>query len=129
MRPCGNDAARIQRLDRIVAGLDVIRSDTGRERGHLQQSAQVVVHCRVGTQRPKVALEQTIIGQLETHEGDEGAELGPGGPAQELFGQRFHWNEFAVGGIWALHVWLWRHNPAGLFADWNPNVSCQFAEG
>lgn len=24
----------------------------------------------------------------------------------------------------ALHVWLWKHNPSGLFADWNPNVTC-----
>lgn len=23
-----------------------------------------------------------------------------------------------------LHVWLYRHNPAGLFAMWNPNVRC-----
>lgn len=23
-----------------------------------------------------------------------------------------------------LHVWLWRHNPSGLFASWNPTVSC-----
>jgi hypothetical protein len=23
-----------------------------------------------------------------------------------------------------LHVWHWRHNPAGMFADWNPYVSC-----
>lgn len=27
-------------------------------------------------------------------------------------------------GIWYLHVWVWRDNPSGLFADWNPNVSC-----
>jgi len=25
---------------------------------------------------------------------------------------------------WALHVWAWRRNPAGLFADWNPAVRC-----
>jgi hypothetical protein len=24
-----------------------------------------------------------------------------------------------------LHVWAWRHNPAGLFAQFNPKVSCQ----
>jgi hypothetical protein len=24
----------------------------------------------------------------------------------------------------ALHVWLWKHNPSGMFADWNPNVGC-----
>ena len=23
-----------------------------------------------------------------------------------------------------LHVWLYRHNPAGKFAMWNPTVSC-----
>jgi hypothetical protein len=42
-----------------------------------------------------------------------------------LFGQPFHWNEqFA---IWALHAWVWEHNPAGTFADWNPRVSCRYA--
>jgi hypothetical protein len=28
---------------------------------------------------------------------------------------------------WAHHVWLWRDNPYGLFADVNPDVSCEFA--
>jgi hypothetical protein len=23
-----------------------------------------------------------------------------------------------------LHVWLWKHNPSGVFAPWNPDVSC-----
>jgi hypothetical protein len=27
-----------------------------------------------------------------------------------------------------LHVWLYRHNPAGLFAAWNPNVRCPGTE-
>jgi hypothetical protein len=22
------------------------------------------------------------------------------------------------------HAWIWTHNPAGMFADWNPEVSC-----
>jgi len=22
------------------------------------------------------------------------------------------------------HAWVWQHNPAGMFADWNPEVSC-----
>ncbi len=30
-------------------------------------------------------------------------------------------------GIWALHVWVGKQNPNGIFADWNPEVSCQFA--
>jgi hypothetical protein len=42
-----------------------------------------------------------------------------------LLGQEFHLN--ARLGIYALHVWLWRDNPDGMFADWNPAVSCEHA--
>jgi hypothetical protein len=37
---------------------------------------------------------------------------------------------FDVGGSpvpvphWTLHVWLYEHNPSGMFAPFNPNVSC-----
>lgn len=27
--------------------------------------------------------------------------------------------------FYELHVWLWEHNPNGLFNDWNPDVSCR----
>ena len=43
-------------------------------------------------------------------------------PAPSLLGQDFHANTDA--GIWAFHVWIPRHNPSGMFADWNPKVSC-----
>lgn len=26
--------------------------------------------------------------------------------------------------LWYLHVWAWEENPAGLFADYNPRVTC-----
>ena len=26
--------------------------------------------------------------------------------------------------VWYLHLWVWRENTAGLFADWNPAVRC-----
>lgn len=42
--------------------------------------------------------------------------------APELMGQHFHPNE-AVG-IWGLHAWIWQHNPDGVFADFNPRISC-----
>lgn len=29
---------------------------------------------------------------------------------------------------WLLHVWVWKHNPNGMFEDWNPNVSCEHAD-
>ncbi|QNP41690.1 hypothetical protein [Lysobacter solisilvae (ex Woo and Kim 2020)] len=43
-------------------------------------------------------------------------------PVPELFGQTFHYNP-AVD-AWVLHVWLWQGNRNGLFADWNPSISC-----
>ena len=44
------------------------------------------------------------------------------GPAPTLFGQTFAPND--AFGIWGLHVWTNRTNPSGLFAQWNPRVSC-----
>lgn len=47
------------------------------------------------------------------------------GPPPQLFGHAFHPNTDL--GIWGLHAWVWKHNPSGMFADWNPTVSCQYA--
>ena len=38
-------------------------------------------------------------------------------------GQSFHLNPKL--GVYALHAWIWKDNPSGMFKDWNPNVSCQ----
>jgi len=27
-------------------------------------------------------------------------------------------------GFYIHHAWVWKHNPAGMFADWNPEVTC-----
>ena len=29
--------------------------------------------------------------------------------------------------IWSIHMWVWKENPSGLFADWNPRVQCPAA--
>lgn len=31
--------------------------------------------------------------------------------------------------FYEVHVWHWRHNPLGMFADWNPFVSCAHERG
>ena len=38
-----------------------------------------------------------------------------------LFGQELVLNDFD---LWALHVWIWKNNPSGIFSDWNPTVNC-----
>lgn len=49
----------------------------------------------------------------------------------KLFGQRFHLvkagNRYGLPAFFELHVWAWRHNPTGLFEDYNPRVTCRFA--
>ena len=27
-------------------------------------------------------------------------------------------------GFYIMHAWVWEPNPAGMFADWNPNITC-----
>lgn len=41
-----------------------------------------------------------------------------------LHGQAFTLNAFD---LWALHVWAWKHNPGGMFDDWNARVTCEHA--
>lgn len=49
-----------------------------------------------------------------------------------LMGQRFELvkagNRYGIPAFFELHVWAWRSNPNGMFEDWNPDVSCEFAE-
>ena len=42
-----------------------------------------------------------------------------------LNGIEFHQNQ--TFGLWVLHAWVWKRNPTGVFQDWNPRVSCRFA--
>lgn len=52
------------------------------------------------------------------------------GPAN-LGGQLFSYsgapNRYGLDAFYELHVWAYRDNPAGPFADMNANVSCEFA--
>jgi len=49
-----------------------------------------------------------------------------GKAAPSLFGQEFHLktNIPQTPPVWTLHIWLWSHNPDGLFADYNPLIVC-----
>ncbi|HWV00969.1 MAG TPA: hypothetical protein VN109_07375 [Devosia sp.] len=56
----------------------------------------------------------------------------PKGPAA-LGGQLFTFtnapNRYGLPPFYSLHVWAWRDNPMGAFADMNPNVSCAAVMG
>jgi hypothetical protein len=46
-----------------------------------------------------------------------------------LMGQLFNYvgapNRYGLPPFYELHVWAWKSNPSGMFADWNPRVSCE----
>jgi hypothetical protein len=54
-----------------------------------------------------------------------GPNSNPAGPATvpSVLGEPMHILVPAVG-FYIRHVWLWRHNPSGMFSDWSPEVSC-----
>lgn len=45
-----------------------------------------------------------------------------------LFGVPFDFtpapNRYGIPAFYALHAWIWKDNPAGMFMPWNPRVSC-----
>lgn len=45
-----------------------------------------------------------------------------------LLGQTFHYttspNRYGIPAFYSLHVWAWKPNPNGTFADWHREVSC-----
>jgi hypothetical protein len=48
-------------------------------------------------------------------------------PQPELLGEGFELSPPPAPGVpwhWSLHVWIWAHNPSGMFAEWNPSISC-----
>jgi hypothetical protein len=38
-------------------------------------------------------------------------------------------NRYGLDPFYELHVWAWKQNPRGAFADMNPNVTCEHATG
>lgn len=49
-------------------------------------------------------------------------------PTPQLFGKTFDGpmpgHNPAMPWHWDLHVWVWANNPNGMFAQWNPSLSC-----
>ena len=45
-----------------------------------------------------------------------------------LYGHQFELveagNRYGLDPFYELHAWVWKHNPRGMFDDWNPKVSC-----
>jgi hypothetical protein len=53
---------------------------------------------------------------------------GKNAPRPRKYGHRFNLtgapNRYGLPAFYSLHAWIWKHNPAGQFAMWNPAVHC-----
>lgn len=51
-----------------------------------------------------------------------------GSATPTIFGQPMTFmpdgNRFEIPAFWQRHIWLWKRNPDGIFADFNPSASC-----
>jgi hypothetical protein len=48
-----------------------------------------------------------------------------GAPAPTVLGMDMHILVPPPGpAFYLMHAWIWMNNPAGMFADWNPEVTC-----
>ncbi len=76
--------------------------------------------------RPELLMyEPKPDGSLQLIGVDYVVPLGASASAPKLLGVEFMENKPLD--VWALHIWAWRPNPSGMFAAWNPKVSCKHA--
>jgi hypothetical protein len=54
---------------------------------------------------------------------------GPAALEGHLFAFNRAPNRYGLDPFYELHVWAWKPNPHGAFADMNPKVSCEHAHG
>jgi hypothetical protein len=141
--PYEGEQADLAELRRVTAGFDDIAA--ARAAGYTEQITSCWYHRERGGQgyhfgRPdlidgEVALQEPELLMYEPRPDGSFEFLGveyivpvsawdrPEPPA--LLGRQFMRNDRL--GLHVLHVWLGRDNPSGLYADWNPAVSCDHA--
>jgi hypothetical protein len=80
---------------------------------------EVLVYEKQGDEYHLVATEFLVVAEEAPTMFDREMHLFiPADHPQNPFGQN----------VWALHAWVWKGNPNGTFADFNPNVSCPDSE-
>ena len=76
-----------------------------------------------------VMYEPTPDGSQQLSPGQSHTSKGPASHEGQLFNFNSAPNRYGLGPFYELHVWAWKQNPTGAFADMNPNVSCDAMKG
>lgn len=70
-----------------------------------------------------VALEYVVFAEAWDADNDEPPML-----FEQMFMLIEEPNRYELPSFYALHVWLWKENPSGLYAHFNPDVTCPSAD-
>jgi hypothetical protein len=82
----------------------------------------------VDVARPEAVMyEPTANGELDLVAVEYITSKGPAELQGHLFNFNGAPNRYGLGPFYELHVWAWKENPTGVFADMNPDVSCEHA--
>lgn len=132
------DTARIRRATAAYRRLDAAVSD-----GYARSVTQCIQHPRHGVmgyhhgnralmdgrielERPEILVYSRTASGESVLNGVEYivpfSAVGRDGTPPRVMGQALKPSDELQ--LWYLHVWVWRENPAGLFADWNPALRC-----
>ena len=83
---------------------------------------------KIDIARPEAVMyEPTADGRLKLVAVEYITSKGPASLDGQLFNFNSAPNRYGLGPFYELHVWAWKANPHGTFADMNPKVSCEHA--
>jgi hypothetical protein len=114
--------------------LDCVDEPRRRRHGHSHLNGELAGDAKVDALRPEALMYAPAKNGALRLVGVEYIVFQDAWDAREpqppvLFGHPFHLvrspSRYGVPAFYELHVWLWKHNPDGLFNDWNPRVRCR----
>jgi hypothetical protein len=103
--------------------------ETGGSMGIHYVNGDYVKDDAIDIARPEAVMyEPTVDGKLTLIGVEYITSKGPAELQNHLFSFISAPNRYGVGPFYELHVWAWKTNRTGTFADWNPDVSCDAAQ-
>ncbi len=103
-------------------GIHFVKGSLVGDGGVLLKHPEALVYARQNGHRRLVALEYVVLRKAWNREHSYNA------PRPRLYGEPFNFtpagNRFGLPPYYSLHAWVWKHNPAGMFEMFNPNVHC-----
>jgi hypothetical protein len=118
-----NDVAAA--LDEGYAPIPCASGITGGSMGIHYVNGEYLKDDKLDLARPEAVMYEPMAdGSLKLIAVEYITSKGPAALEGHLFNFNTAPNRYGLGPFYELHVWAWKDNPTGAFADMNPTVSC-----